>query len=152
MRHAVVDLQGIYPAHLVPTFMSNIIKFYMEQYNDLFFVNHPPFFTAFMWSEALYQIPVGIWAIPNLLNGLSLLKHVFRELELAETFLGTPKVPLVLLPFSVVIFLTTGTCIWDYMTWDVPLQQKFDLTTLYGPYLLLCMLHTPSALAFKNKS
>jgi hypothetical protein len=65
----VMDLQGIYPAHLIPQFMLNLSKFYMDTYNDLFFVNHPPFFQAFMWSELLYQAPVGIWAIFNLLKG-----------------------------------------------------------------------------------
>jgi len=70
LTHPVVDLQGIYPAHLIPTFMSRISAFYLETYNDLFFVYHPPFFQAFMWSELLFQAPVGVWAIINLPKGL----------------------------------------------------------------------------------
>lgn len=64
-----MDLQAIYPAHLVPTFMTKISSFYIETYNDLFFINHPPFFQIFIWSELFYQFPTGIWAISNLLKG-----------------------------------------------------------------------------------
>lgn len=35
------------------------------------------------------------------------------------------------------MFITTATCIFDFFHWDVPLQNKIDLTTLYGPYLAL---------------
>jgi hypothetical protein len=46
--------------------------------------------------------------------------------------------PLVLLPFACLIFITTATCIFDYAHWDMPLDQKLNLTTLYGPYAALC--------------
>jgi hypothetical protein len=36
------------------------------------------------------------------------------------------------------VFLTTLTCIVEYAFWDVPRAQKIDMTTLYGPYLVLC--------------
>jgi len=52
-------------------------------------------------------------------------------------YLDSPKVPVVLLPFATLVFVTTATCIFDFMHWDVPLQNKIDLTTLYGPYLAL---------------
>ena len=51
--------------------------------------------------------------------------------------LDSPKVPVVLLPFATLVFVTTATCMFDYMHWDVPMQNKIDLTTLYGPYLAL---------------
>lgn len=56
----------------------------------------------------------------------------------------SPKVPLVLLPFSCLIFITTLTCMIEYSFWSVPLQQKLDLSTLYGPYLALCKFPPPS--------
>lgn len=46
--------------------------------------------------------------------------------------------PLVLLPFGLMVFLTTLTCMVEYAFWDVPVAQKIDMTTLYGPYLALC--------------
>lgn len=39
------------------------------------------------------------------------------------------------------VFLTTLTCMVEYAFWDVPRQQKIDMTTLYGPYLALCESH-----------
>jgi len=62
-----------------------------------------------------------------------------RKRFVADIWAGSPKLPLVLLPFSCLIFITTGTCMVEYFYWDVPLQQKIDLSTLYGPYLALCM-------------
>ena len=52
--------------------------------------------------------------------------------------LDSPMLPLALLPFSCLIFITTATCIFDYAHWDMPLDQKLSLTTLYGPYAALC--------------
>jgi hypothetical protein len=59
----VMDLQAIYPASLVPNFMLNLKAFYINTYKDQFFINTPPFFKAFMWSELLFQAPVMIWAV-----------------------------------------------------------------------------------------
>lgn len=61
-----MDLQAIYPAHLTPSFMQNLKAFYINTYKDDFFINPPPFFKAFMWSELLFQAPVMIWAVPAL--------------------------------------------------------------------------------------
>lgn len=98
--------------------MASIKAYYISTYNDQFFISPPPFFKLYMWFELLYQAPVMLWAIPN----------IFRN---------SPKVPLVLLPFAVMVFLTTLTCMVEYAFWDVPRQQKIDMTTLYGPYLAL---------------
>jgi hypothetical protein len=46
-------------------------------------------------------------------------------------------VPLVLLPFAVLVFLTTTTCIFDMAHWDAPLQERLTLMGLYAPYSAL---------------
>ncbi len=56
----------------------------------------------------------------------------------------SPKIPLVLFPFALQVFLSTLVCMVEYAFWPVPLQQKIDLTTLYGPYLALCKFDFPS--------
>lgn len=43
--------------------MVNIKKFYLDTYKDLFFVNTPPFFEFFMWTEVFFQAPVMAWGI-----------------------------------------------------------------------------------------
>lgn len=53
--------------------------------------------------------------------------------------LDSPKLPIVLLPFATLICITTITCMFDYMHWPVPIEQKIELTKLYGPYVALCM-------------
>ncbi|CZR62660.1 related to integral membrane protein [Phialocephala subalpina] len=114
----LMDLQALYPPSLVPAFMENLKSFYINTYNDQFFINTPLFFKTFMWTEILYQAPVSLWAIPALLR-------------------NDPKVPVVLLPFATLVFLTTLTCVVDMWSWSVPLEQKIELSKLYGPYLVL---------------
>lgn len=115
-----MDIQPLYPSHLIPEVMLNLKQFYIDTYKDQFFMgNAPPFFKAFLWSEILYQFPTGIWAIQALLK-------------------DSPKLPLVLLPFACLIFITTGTCVVDVCFWDATLKDKLNLGLLYGPYLALC--------------
>jgi hypothetical protein len=116
----VMDCQPLYPKDLVPSFITKLGNYYVETYKDRFFIegNTPPFLKAFLWSELLYQFPTGLWAVRGLLK-------------------DSPKVPLVLLPFSCVIFITTGTCMVEYFFWDAPIQDKLVLSLLYGPYLAL---------------
>ncbi len=52
--------------------------------------------------------------------------------------LDHPKIPLVLSLYSFQTVLTTMTCIAEYFSWtDITFQEKLDLTTLYGPYIVL---------------
>ncbi|KAG4436266.1 hypothetical protein IFR05_008248 [Cadophora sp. M221] len=114
----LVDMQALYPVSIVPGFMK-ALKFYLiNTHHDQFFVHTPPFFRAFIWSEVLYQAPVMLWSLGALRR-------------------ASPKIPIVLLPYAAIIFITTATCMFEYSFWDIPLQHKIDLTTLYGPYLAL---------------
>ncbi|KAI1004029.1 hypothetical protein K3495_g4181 [Podosphaera aphanis] len=116
----VIDLQVLYPAGLVPDWLRAVKGYYVAQYQDQFFVAPPPFFRLFVWSEILFQAPVMGWSLAGLYH-------------------DSPRVPLVLLPFAVVVFLTTLTCMVEYSFWEVSLQQKWQLTSLYGPYLMLSL-------------
>ncbi|KAG0649502.1 Sigma intracellular receptor 2 [Hyphodiscus hymeniophilus] len=119
----MVDLQALYPASIVPTFMVDLKAFYINRYQDQFFIQTPPFFEFFMWTEIFIQAPVMIWGVGAL-------------------FKGSPKIPLVLLPYAVLIFVTTGACMYEICYWEVPLVQKFSLSTLYGPYLAISAFMT----------
>ncbi|CAG8979442.1 hypothetical protein HYALB_00011955 [Hymenoscyphus albidus] len=115
----VMDLQAIYPPHLVPDILTSLKDFYVNTYHDQYYVNTPPFFKLFLWIELLYQVPVMIWGLGGL-------------------YRNSPKIPLALLPFAIKVFLTTLTCMFEYSYWPLTLNQKISLTTLYGPYLALC--------------
>ncbi|KAH8804903.1 integral membrane protein-like protein [Xylogone sp. PMI_703] len=116
----LVDLQGLYPPSIVPKFMTNITDFHKNTYKDQFFVSPPPFFKLFMWLELLYHVPMCLWSYSGLVN-------------------DSPKTPILLLIYAVQTFVTTATCIADYVTWDLTFDEKMNLTTLYGPYLALSL-------------
>ena len=141
--------------------MRNIKAFYLEKYKDQFFIDTPPFFEFFMWTEVFFQGPVMLWSIGGLLRGEIHFNPTAQTERTISVFLPTPharllpspnyldefllihctdssKVPLVLLPYAVLIFVTTGACMYEFWFWDVPLDQKLSLTTLYGPYLAIC--------------
>jgi len=133
----VMDLQAIYPPSMVPGFMQTIKLYYVDTYKDQFFVDTPNFFRAFIWSELLFQAPIMIWAIGALLRS----KHEKARLALEffpDTLIDSPKVPIVLLPFATLICVTSITCIFDFWQWPVPMEEKIELTKLYGPYVALC--------------
>jgi hypothetical protein len=52
--------------------MAGIKDFYITTYQDQFFIQTPPFFEFFMWTELLYQTPVMIWGIGALLRSMCL--------------------------------------------------------------------------------
>lgn len=130
--------------------MKSIKAFYLETYKDRFFMDTPPFFEFFMWTEVFFQGPVMLWSIGALLKGEDVpdsIPHdsqsypptlVVSSIIFAENCTDSPKIPLVLLPFAVVIFITTGACMYEFASWDVPLKEKISLSTLYGPYLAIC--------------
>ncbi|KAG9238967.1 transmembrane protein 6/97 [Amylocarpus encephaloides] len=111
-----MDLQPIYPPHLLPEILVSLKDFYVRNYNDQFYINTPNFFRVFLWIEFVYQVPVMIWGLGGL-------------------YRNSPKVPLILLPFAVKVFLTTLTCMLEFPNFPIPLEKKISLTTLYGPYL-----------------
>jgi hypothetical protein len=49
--------------------MKDLRKFYIDTYRDQFFINPPAWFMMYMWMEALYHVPLSIWAIGALLRG-----------------------------------------------------------------------------------
>lgn len=50
-----------------------------------------------------------------------------------------PKGPIHLLIYAVQTAVTTSTCIADYLSWKAfDANQKFQLGTLYVPYLAIC--------------
>jgi hypothetical protein len=74
-----MDMQAIYPQHLIPTFMNNLRDFYVGTYKDQFYVMEPApaFFQAFLWMELLYEVPVMVWALGALWNSELLFRFTF---------------------------------------------------------------------------
>ncbi|OCK79314.1 hypothetical protein K432DRAFT_383163 [Lepidopterella palustris CBS 459.81] len=117
----IVDLTPLYPSSVKPAFMLAIREFYITTYRDQFFVAPPTWFNVYMWMEALYHVPLSVWAIGALIR-------------------DDPKLPLHLLLFATQTGLTTLTCIADYLSWpSFSLDEKLKLGGLYVPYLFLAV-------------
>jgi hypothetical protein len=71
----VVDLQPLYPPHLIPGWMLGITEYYIKTFNDQYFINEPVWFHFFMMSELFIQVPVMIWGIGALRRGMSFPIH-----------------------------------------------------------------------------
>jgi EXPERA (EXPanded EBP superfamily) len=67
----VVDLTPFYPAAIKPSFLTAIQTHYINTYKDRFFIDPPPFFTTFAALEAVYSLPLSVWAVRAILRGMS---------------------------------------------------------------------------------
>ncbi|KZF25383.1 hypothetical protein L228DRAFT_280624 [Xylona heveae TC161] len=116
----LVDLAPFYPDSFRPQVITAIREWYIKTYRDQFFSSPPAWFNAYLLLEALYHLPLSIWAIGALKR-------------------DDPKIPLHLLIFALEAGMTTMTCIADYLSWDISRQEKIDLGFLYVPYLALAV-------------
>jgi hypothetical protein len=113
------DLQPLYPASIIPQWMSKTQAWYVATYADKFFVSPPPWFKFYSYMEALYHLPLTLWAIPALLR-------------------NDPRVPLQLCIYATQVSITTATCLAEMWSWEhlTPLQRGVGgLGGMYGAYL-----------------
>lgn len=66
-----VDLVPLYPKSLQPAPLLQMRKWYISTYHDRFFINPPAWFTSYAWMEAFYHVPISIWAIYALIQGMN---------------------------------------------------------------------------------
>jgi hypothetical protein len=124
----VVDLAPFYPTAIRPQITVDIRTWYIATYKDRFFTDPPTWFRTYMLLEAVYHLPLSLWAVPALLRDDAL-------------------VPLHLLVWACETALTTLTCVVEVWTWKgFTGQEKVALAQLYVPYLLLGMQIRSSSL------
>lgn len=69
-RLIAVDLAPLYHPSLTPKFVSALRDYYIATYSDRFFSPQAPaWFQVYIWMEALYHIPLSIWALKGLWQG-----------------------------------------------------------------------------------
>ncbi|KAL6173457.1 hypothetical protein ACJQWK_01007 [Exserohilum turcicum] len=115
------DLSGFYPVQIKPLWMSSLRDWYIETYGDRFFYKTPVWFSVYTFLELVYHLPVSLWMIPALLR-------------------DDPRVPLVMLVYSLETVLTTLTCMAEMLSWEelTPAQRGVQgLGGMYGAYLAL---------------
>ncbi|KAH8691483.1 putative integral membrane protein [Talaromyces proteolyticus] len=116
-----LDCLDLYPSwiHAYPPFphLLALRSFYIDTYQDKFFVDPPPWFVACTWLELLYHVPTCIWAVRGL----------YRD---------EPLLPIGLIVWAVEVFITTLLCLVDIWSWvDRSTEVKWGLTGCYAPYL-----------------
>ncbi|KAI1920005.1 hypothetical protein LOZ12_002659 [Ophidiomyces ophidiicola] len=112
-----VDIVPLYPEPFVPGPLLKLREFYIAKYQDRFFVDPPRWFQSYAVMEAVYHVPASIEIIRGLLKD--------------DAF-----VPVHILVFAVQVFITTLTCLVEVWAWtDRTVEQKSDLSMIYGPYL-----------------
>lgn len=67
----LVDTVPLQPAWLQTELSLRLREFYIATYRDKFFdVPAPVWFSAFIWMELLYHVPLSLWAVWGLLRGM----------------------------------------------------------------------------------
>ncbi|KAK2858361.1 hypothetical protein FQN49_004806 [Arthroderma sp. PD_2] len=114
----MVDLVPLYPLALRPAFLDDIRNFYINTYQDKFFIDPPAWFECFMIMELVYHVPASIVNASKLLNDDS-------------------SAPLHVLIWAIQTFVTTLTCVVEVWSWtDRTADQKMNISTLYVPYMI----------------
>lgn len=85
-RIIAVDLVPLYHQSLTPTFVSALRDYYIATYSDRFFSPQAPaWFRVYIWMEALYHIPLSIWALKGLWQGTLYLYELCDWLKIITT-------------------------------------------------------------------
>lgn len=67
----------MYPESIKPEALVTLRSWYAGAYADKNFTEPTAWFTAYMWMEALYHVPLSIWAVGALIRGKSSFIYLF---------------------------------------------------------------------------
>ncbi|KAI0729956.1 transmembrane protein 6/97 [Fomitopsis betulina] len=143
----VVDLQAIYPPHLVPAAMKGIIDYYLTAYNDPLIGGVMGFFgpakaESFNWFRT-FVIMEAWWQLPVFLLGMRGLYKDSRTIYvLLLTYAATAVTTT--LPCLTTILATPVTAVasTNPASVSVTSDQRFSLLTSYVPFLIVPLLMT----------
>lgn len=88
LTNLVIDLATLYPASLTPSISTTLRTYYTTTYADRFFTRPPLWFTAYMYLELIYHLPVSLWFVWNIPKGMcgtQLMRHSRRGNALHRT-------------------------------------------------------------------
>ena len=114
-----MDLVPLYPPSLVPQALLQLRAWYIEGFSDPLFTAPPTFFQWYIVAEAVYHLPLSVWAIPALLRDDAMFS-------------------VLLLTWAVQTAVTTATCLVHVMSVeDLGWDAKRGLAGLYGTYIAI---------------
>jgi len=143
----VVDLQAIYPPHLVPSAMKDVVDYYLTTYNDPLIGGVMGFFGSakadsfnwfqtFVMMEAFFQLPVFLLGMRGLYKDSRAI-YVLLLIYAASATTTT-------LPCLTTILATPVTPVSsvDPNSISVTPAQRLSLLTSYVPFLVVPLLMT----------
>lgn len=129
----ILDLQPLYPSHLIPSPFRSLHAFYITTFNDYLARDQPLWFQHFAWTEAIFEIPIGLWAAGQF---RSLCKDGRGGVAGGK---GRGKVYPVMVVWATVCAYTTWICVLEYVKSEVLNQkEKVMLVGMFGAYGVLC--------------
>ncbi|CAJ0842123.1 3447_t:CDS:2 [Entrophospora sp. SA101] len=121
---ALLDTTSIYPETILPSFLSSINKWYIENFNDPLYTTTRIWFKSFLFCELFLQLPFFFYA------SISLWK-------------GDKSIRLLLLIYASHTATTTLACISELMFGSnegLSESQRNFLLMAYTPYLILPLI------------
>ncbi|EPT01234.1 hypothetical protein FOMPIDRAFT_1161861 [Fomitopsis schrenkii] len=143
----VVDLQAIYPPHLIPAPMKAIIDYYLTTYNDPLIGGVMGFFgpakaESFSWFRT-FVIMEAWWQLPVFLLGM---RGLYKDSRAIYVLLLTYAASAVTttLPCLTTILATPVTAVASTNPASISItpDQRFSLLTSYVPFLVVPLLMT----------
>ncbi|KAI4245958.1 MAG: hypothetical protein L6R40_002174 [Gallowayella cf. fulva] len=81
---SLIDLPALYPPFLTHPALTDLRTYYHTTYKDQFFSPAGPptaWFAVFLWMEALYHVPLSVWAVRALYNAVFMGVDMFGRLQ-----------------------------------------------------------------------
>ncbi|OAD68366.1 hypothetical protein PHYBLDRAFT_32988 [Phycomyces blakesleeanus NRRL 1555(-)] len=122
---ALIDLQSIYPSFLVPSFLKNVVAWYLEQFKDPIMAGPAkPWFLSFILCEAFIQLPFFFYACYGLYYNTSSIR---LGLAVYSSHVMTTVLPVLV-------------DLWFNPEYDLSLPTIGVLYMFYAPYFILPLI------------
>ncbi|KAH9830040.1 transmembrane protein 6/97 [Rhodofomes roseus] len=143
----VVDLQAVYPPHLVPSAMKGIVDYYLTTYNDPLIGGVMGFFgsakaESFNWfhtfvvMEAFFQLPVFLLGMRGLYKGT---RAIYVLLLVYASSAATTTLPCLT---TILYTPVTSVASTDPSSISINPTQRLGLLASYVPFLIVPLLMT----------
>ncbi|KAM6933097.1 sigma intracellular receptor 2 [Xenentodon cancila] len=126
-----IDLQALLPGHVYPQSLTELLRWYAEEFKDPLVRDPPEWFQSFIFCEALFQTPFFPIAAYAFLKGGC--KWIRTPAIVYSTHVATTLVPILahILFYKFPVKPHPG---------PQTLQERWLLVSIYAPYLLVPVL------------
>uniref|UniRef100_A0A3Q4BST6 Transmembrane protein 97 n=1 Tax=Mola mola TaxID=94237 RepID=A0A3Q4BST6_MOLML len=126
-----IDLQALFPEHVYPQQLRDVLRWYSEDFRDPMVVDPPEWFKSFIFCEALLQLPFFPIAAYAFLKGGC--RWIRTPAILYSTHVATTLLPIL----SHILFHQFPA---NPHAGPQTQQERWRLLSIYVPYLLVPLL------------